>query len=252
MVALRSVPCAEPICLPLPEALAAPDGSDAGKVLVRVSAAMPLPRLLAWCAKRGLGDLSGMAGIPGQLGGAVAMNAGSYGCEIGTVVRELRVLVPEQGLRRLGRAEMDFRYRHCALAGCETWGLIVEAGLALTAPGTGKGLHEGEGQRLVAAMRATLAKKASTQPLRAASAGCIFANPAGLSAGKLLDEAGFKGLGADGRRGGRLRFSEKHANFLVHEGGGTATEAFDLIAQAREAVRRVHGIDLQLEVKVWG
>ena len=253
LVAVRPLD-GEPLCLPLPDELALPGDEGVARVLVRVPASMPLPRLLAWCAARGLGDLTGLTGIPGWVGGAVGMNAGSYGCEIGHFVRELLVVGPGMGLRRLGHAELDFRYRHFAIPGHEDWAVIQEVSLALTPLGEGLGtgmrgqIRHGAGKALAAAMRATLAKKAATQPLRAASAGCVFANPDGFSAGKLLDEAGFRGRGL--RPGSRLRFSEKHANFLVHEGGGTATEALELIATARDTVARMHGIALQMEVKV--
>ena len=95
-------------------------------------------------------------------------------------------------------------------------------------------------------MRLNYFKKKSTQPVLAWSAGCAFANPSPeLAAGKLLDEAGFKG-----KRLGGMAFSPLHANFLVNEGKGSADAALDLLGQAREAVQRRSGVNLQLEIKV--
>jgi UDP-N-acetylmuramate dehydrogenase len=94
-------------------------------------------------------------------------------------------------------------------------------------------------------MAETMNTKRASQPLEAWSAGCVFKNPQANSAGRLLDEAGFRG-----RQLGGMAFSERHANFLVNTGGGTSADALALIAEAQSAVSRTHGIDLELEVKV--
>jgi UDP-N-acetylmuramate dehydrogenase len=90
-------------------------------------------------------------------------------------------------------------------------------------------------------------RKQNTQPLRSLSAGCVFKNHARGPAGRLLEEAGFKG-----RRKGGMMFSDLHANFLVNTGSGTSAEALELIAEAHERVRRKHGAELELEVCLWG
>ena len=95
-------------------------------------------------------------------------------------------------------------------------------------------------------MAENLARKISTQPVAAHTAGCVFRNPPECSAGKLLDDAGMKGVG----RGG-MRFSDMHANFLVNEDGGSCAAALDLIAEAREKVARTSGVNLEMEIKVW-
>lgn len=210
------------------------------RVLVRVGAGVGLQRLLGWCARAGLGGLEGMTGIPGHVGGAVAMNAGSYDCEIGQYLHGVDAFSPCAGLRWYNREEVEAAYRHFTIPAVSTWFVMCSVVLALSSsmpPG-------GAALRLREAMRLTAVRKKATQPVQAASAGCIFKNPEGLSAGRLLDEAGCKGMAKGG-----MAFSTLHANFLVNNGGGTATEALALIHTAREQVRARCGVNLDLEVR---
>ncbi len=219
-----------------PETLAASNG----ETLLRAGAGLRLPSLLAWCARRGLTGLEGLAGIPGRVGGALAMNAGAYGCEIAPLLRELTIWTPAGGVRTLREGEWEYGYRHFALADGGADGFVVlEAVLALP-QSTETAVRQ--------AMRGNMQKKRATQPLTEHTAGCAFKNPPGLSAGKLLDEAGMRG-----RRKGQVYFSPKHANFLAHDpaGGGSFADALALLDEAREAVARRAGIQLQLEIKVW-
>lgn len=209
--------------------------TDDGRVRVRVDAGVPLPRLVGWSVREGLGDLTGLTGIPGLTGGAVAMNAGSYGRELGDVLLAVEVFSPSQGLHGLQRPALDVAYRHFAVPGMED-ALIVTAELALEAGQNAATLEAG--------MRAIMARKKATQPVTAASAGCVFKNPQGQSAGRLLDLAGYRG-----QRLGGMAFSEIHANFLVNLGNGTASEALELLGRAQEAVLRMHGVELFCEVK---
>ncbi|MDR2726413.1 MAG: UDP-N-acetylmuramate dehydrogenase [Deltaproteobacteria bacterium] len=212
---------------------------ESRQVRVRAGAGLPLPRLLAWAAKRGLSGLEGLAGVPGVLGGGVAMNAGSYGCELGPILAEIRVFTVPGGVRRLLPGEFSWRYRELdvpALA-ASAWWMACGADLVLTVD---------DPARIRLRMAQNLARKKASQPVRAHSAGCVFKNPEGLSAGKLLDEAGFRG-----KRLGGMAFSDLHANFLVNTGGGESAAALELLENARAAVAERHGITLQTEVKLW-
>jgi len=212
-------------------------GEESGKVLVRAGASVRLPYLLARCAAWGLSGLEGLTGIPGTVGGAVAMNAGSYGCEIAPLLHGLRIWSPGTGLKNISAGQWKFAYRYFGLTETEEYFFILSASFCLT-KATSNGIRE--------SMRLNYFKKKSTQPLLAWSAGCAFKNPSPeLAAGKLLEEAGFKG-----KRHAGMTFSSLHANFLVNEGRGSAGAAFELLSQAQEAVQRRHGVDLHLEIKV--
>jgi UDP-N-acetylmuramate dehydrogenase len=197
-----------------------------------------LPRVLAWAAARGLSGLEPLSGIPGSLGGAVAMNAGSYGRELGELLARVRVWTPEHGLRWLERDAFGYGYR--TFAPRHAKGLFVVAGAELW-------LERSRRDAVRAAMREHYGRKKAGQPVTARSAGCVFKNPAPEApAGLLLDRAGFRG-----RRLGEVAFSEVHANFLVNLGRGTADQALELIGQAREAVLARSGHHLEMEVRVW-
>lgn len=212
-------------------------GEEDGKVIIRADATVRLPHLLARCAAWGLSGLEGLAGIPGTVGGAVAMNAGSYGCETVLLLHSLRIWSPGTGLKNIFPGQWKFAYRYFGLTEIVGFFFILSASFCLTRASS-NGIRE--------AMRLNYFKKKSTQPVLAWSAGCAFKNPSPeLSAGKLLDEAGFRG-----KRLGGMSFSPMHANFLVNEGKGSASAACELLAQAREAVQRRNGVGLHLEIQV--
>lgn len=222
------------------EAAPAVVGGEGDTRLVRVSAGMKLPRLLAWCMQRGLSGLEGMAGVPGDVGGAIAGNAGAHGMDMGTVLHSVDVFSPDRGHRTLRREEVRCAYRSFGLGdGGGPWFALTGAVLALRADAP---------ESIRRRVRGHVERKIAVQPVRAWSAGCVFKNPpdGAPSAGKLLDEAGFRG-----KRLGGMCFSERHANFLVNEGTGTASAALELIRSAQDAVARRYGIFLQTEVKLW-
>lgn len=207
--------------------------------IVRVGASVRLPRLLARLAVWGLSGLEGLAGIPGSVGGAVAMNAGSYGCEMGPAIYAVTIYSQACGIQTLHRGDFSFAYRqfkpHTLAEGA--WFIVLSVDLLL---------HTDSSDAIKARMRQNHTKKRSTQPIWAQSAGCIFRNPAaGVSAGKLLDEAGMRGV-----RMGKMAMSEVHANFLVNNGGGSSKDAFALLELAKERVYATHGIMLQCEVRI--
>ncbi len=207
-----------------------------GVVTVRAGGGLMLPKLVNWAAKLGLSGLENLAGIPGTVGGAVAMNAGSYGADTAGVLARVRVWDEANGLRWIGPGQWTAGYRKFSPAVEGGFWLAVEAELSLKA-------RDAEAVRQ--AVDATLARKKATQPVSAATCGCVFKNPEGASAGKMLDELGFKGKSLGG-----MCFSPMHANFLVNEGRGTAKAALELIAKAREAVKASFGVELELEVRV--
>lgn len=206
------------------------------EALVRAGAGVPLPRLLRFCAARGLSGLEGLAGIPGSVGGAVAMNAGSFGAQTCACVRRLTI-VANGRIREVTARELRPAYRHLSIAGENADFLVLEAIFGLT-PATKDGIAK--------RMRLNFLEKKSKQPVTAWSAGCTFKNPApDMPAGRLLEQAGFRG-----RRLGGMVFSSMHANFLVNEGSGSARAALELMAQATEAVERRFGHHLEPEVRI--
>ena len=215
-------------------------GEEGDKVLVRAGAGVPLPRLLRFCAAQGLGGLEGLTGIPGSVGGAVAMNAGSFGVE--TCARVARLTIATGGrILEVEAPALRAAYRSLAIADADGRKmrdfLVLEAIFGLT-----RATKDG----IAKSMRLNFFEKKSKQPVTAWSAGCAFRNPApGVAAGKLLEQAGFRG-----RRLGGMAFSPMHANFLVHEGGGSAEAALALLAEAREAVLRRFGHELEPEVRI--
>ncbi|MDR3357818.1 MAG: UDP-N-acetylmuramate dehydrogenase [Desulfovibrio sp.] len=206
------------------------------KVFVRVGAGVPLSRFLRFCLKNGFSGLEGLVGIPGSMGGCIAMNAGSFGTETAKHLYDVTVLV-DQHIKTVPVADVGFGYRNFSIPGGENNFIILEATFVLT-----KSKRDVIGNR----MFHNFFEKKSKQPLNARSAGCIFKNPAPRTpAGRLLEEAGFKGK----RRGG-VSFSSLHANFLINEGNGNASAALDMIEEARAAVRQRFGIELTPEVRI--
>ncbi len=209
------------------------------KVWITVGSGMRLPRFLGRCAKLGLSGLEGLCGIPGTVGGAIAMNAGSFGTETCAHLDSLIIFSPRTGIVRIDTEGFSYGYRKFfipELASIDTWFFIIEATFVLTQTSM-NGIKK--------VMSLDFLMKKSRQPVSAWSAGCIFKNPAPeKSAGMLLDQCGFKGKGKGG-----MRFSSLHANFLINEGKGCSEAAFELIQEAQDTVKERYGIDLELEVK---
>lgn len=213
-------------------------GEKGERVLLRADGAMRLPVLLGKAASMGLAGLESLAGIPGSVGGAIAMNAGSYGMSIGERVHSVEVFSPLLGLVERRVEDFDFSYRSCRLRGHEGWFLIVAVTLLL---------DKGERMLIRDRMRTVYTQKKAGQPVTAKSAGCVFKNPApDAPAGRLLEQAGLKGLAEGG-----MRFSSLHANFLVNEGAGRSEQALSLIDLAKERVLARTGYRLETEVRIW-
>ena len=185
-------------------------------------------------AAAGLSGLEFAGGIPGSLGGAIRMNAGAHGCEWVEVLERFRFLTPEGDLVDKAPDPGEFGYRRSFLGGGRIV-LSASARLAEDDPG---------------AIRARMAgfrdRRSASQPLAVRNAGCIFKNPPGQSAGRLIEQAGLKGL-----RIGDAEVSPRHGNFLVNHGHATAAEFAELMERVRAGVRAAHGLLLEPEVEIW-
>jgi len=195
---------------------------------VWLGAATPLPGLVRRAQRLGLSGLEGLLGIPAQLGGAVAMNAGTrFGC-IADTLSEVEVMLDGRS-QRLAASELGLAYRHSALP---PGAIVTRVRLRLTASTP---------ERVAAAMVDVDAARAGQPKVK--SAGCAFKNPSGESAGRLIDRAGCKGL-----RVGDAMVAHEHANFIVNLGAASANDVVELLERVRERV----GTPLEVEWRRWG
>ncbi|MEG0986796.1 MAG: UDP-N-acetylmuramate dehydrogenase [Clostridia bacterium] len=217
----------------LGESFSAIEAQD-GHVL-RAQAGARLAQIAAVALKKGLAGLEFASGIPGTVGGGVAMNAGAYGGEIKDVLA--RVTVLESGkLCAYDNAQMDFGYRTSRVL--RAGGVILDAEFRL---------HPDNAEAIGERMNQMNARRRDKQPLNFPSAGSTFKRPEGYFAGALIEEAGLKGL-----RVGGAQVSEKHAGFVVNTGGATAGEVLALIERVQAEVKRASGVALVCEVRVIG
>ena len=201
----------------------------------QVDAAADLGRTVTYCAKHDLGGMEGLIGVPGTVGGALRMNAGAYGMQIGSYVREVKLYrAATHGIEILRGEQISFEYRHTSFAADD---MMLAVKLELPS----KAFKE-----ILQGIRICNEKRRSSQPLGQKSAGCIFKNPPGASAGRMIDELGLKGLSA-----GDARVSDRHANFFVNAGKATAKDMLMLISDVRERVRSAFRVELEHEVVIW-
>jgi UDP-N-acetylmuramate dehydrogenase len=205
-----------------------------GENSVRAGAGCSLAALAREAARRSLSGLEFACGIPGTLGGAAVMNAGAYGRDMSEVITQARIWTPEDGSRELSGTELGFSYRRSTL---QCGGRLLTAATLSLTPGEPAAIR-----RVMADHRE---RRRKTQPLGLPSAGSVFRNPAGDHAGRLIDEAGWKG-----RRIGGAEVSVRNANFIVNRGGATAGDIRTLIAAVREDVERRFRVRLETEVRV--
>ena len=202
---------------------------------VLTGAGLSLADLISHCRISGLGGLECYAGIPGTVGGAVAMNAGAYGEEFGARVQEVRLITPKGNLEIKDHAQLEFTYRNFEM---EKGSVIISTRLKLNR----------ESEKTVAQCIADyLIKRKQSQPLEYPSAGSVFKNPPGEYAGRLIENAGLKG-----RSIGGAMISDKHANFIINTGGASAKDILDLLNLARSEVKKRTGIELEPEIKMLG
>lgn len=205
-------------------------------VFVKVGASTKLASFSGFCFRHGLSGMEGLCGIPATIGGAIAMNAGSFGQAICDCLEEL-VVATEKGIFSVKKDQIYPEYRCLHLHDMKPGWMVIEAIFALT-----RGAKDG----ICKNMNLNFFNKKSRQPITSKTAGCIFKNPFPfISAGKLLDKAGFRG-----KKLGGMAFSSLHANFLVNESEGSTQAALALIGQAKEKVWQEFGYKLDLEVKI--
>jgi len=202
---------------------------------VWAGAGLRLKNLCGLAARSGLSGFEFLEGIPGSLGGALRMNAGAMGGWIFDVVEEVLVATLSGEVRTLRRGELHVEYRVCAeLRDAIALGALLRPAGAAEAAAV---------NRQVDIFRR---KRHESQP-RDPSAGCVFKNPPGGSAGRLIDECGLKG-----ERVGDAEVSPVHANFIVNRGSATSADVIELIRRIRARVRRDRGVDLEPEVLLYG
>ncbi|MGE0384846.1 MAG: UDP-N-acetylmuramate dehydrogenase [Gammaproteobacteria bacterium] len=207
----------------------------AGPQAVYGQAGVPCARIARFAARRGLGGAEFLAGIPGTLGGALAMNAGAFGAETWPVVARVETL-DRQGRRRW-RPHSDFSVGYRSVAGTVgEWFIAAELALVPDPAGSGQ-----------ARIRELLAQRQRSQPIGVPSCGSVFRNPPGDFAGRLIEASGLKGA-----RSGGCHVSTKHANFIVNDAAASAGDIEALIERVRDTVARDHGVILQAEVRIVG
>ncbi len=200
----------------------------------RAGCGVMVKRLVRACVERGLGGLEFAEGIPGTVGGTVFMNAGSYGGQMSDVVREVSWFDVEGALHRQGVGPSDFSYRASPFRG---GAVIVEAVFELS---------PADPARLEERLRDVQSRRLASQPPGERSAGCVFKNPPGDSAGRLIDELGLKGLSVGG-----ASVSQAHGNFIVNRGDATPQDVLELIERIKREVERRSGVALEEEVVLW-
>ena len=200
---------------------------------VQVQAGANLSALVNNCSAKGLAGPQCLAGIPGSVGGALAMNAGGRYGEIADFVERIIWISPDGELESRYREEIVFGYRISELRK----GVVIEALLQ-------GGIDEPK--KLISNARSILQQKLAAQPYSEFSAGCAFKNPKGQSAGRVIDTAGCKGL-----RVGGAKVSDHHGNFIINTGEARANDVLELMRQVTTRVFEAHGIRLQPEVQIW-
>jgi len=200
-----------------------------------VGAGLSLPALVEKCRQWGLSGLEWAVGIPGSVGGALVMNAGAYGGEMSQAVRDVFGLGPDGRWQRLPAGQIDFGYRRAR----------YPQGFVIT--GCTLALSPGDPKSIARLMGKWLEKRKFNQPLSLRSAGCIFKNPEGDSARRLIGLAGLRGY-----RLGGAGISSKHANFIVNYGGAKAADVLRLMELVQKRVLKECGVSLEPEVRMVG
>ncbi len=203
--------------------------------VVYAEAGAPLPAVHFFATDRGLSGLEFACGIPGTVGGAVCMNAGTAAGEFGDIVESVTLVSPDGGLVTKNREEMGFGYR---TANVPAGHLVVDVRVVL---------RRGDKEAIKARVKDLLDKRNQRQPTGFPSAGSVFKNPHEKPAGILIETARLKG-----RTVGKAQVSEKHANFIVNLGKATARDVLALMEIVKQTVLEVHGVRLEPEIKIIG
>ncbi|MBL8852081.1 MAG: UDP-N-acetylmuramate dehydrogenase [Planctomycetaceae bacterium] len=201
--------------------------------IVRAGAGALLSHARSESVAAGLAGMENLVGIPGTVGGALRGNAGSRHGEVGQYVKSVTVLTAAGELCVRTEDELTFAYRSSSI----NEPAIVDVEFELTPD---------DPDEISRRMRKLWVMKKATQPLSFQSAGCVFKNPRGLSAGALIEQAGLKGT-----RVGQAEVSDRHANFVITHEGATAADVRTLIDLIRSKVSEIHGVDLEQELQAW-
>lgn len=207
---------------------------EGDKNFVNAGAGILLSKLASITAQNGFAGFEFAGGIPGTLGGAVAMNAGAYGGEIKDVIESARVITSSGDIITLNKDELEMSYRSSIVQKEQM--IVLDALFAF---------ENGDRQQIEAKMKELNEQRRSKQPLEYGSAGSTFKRPEGHFAGKLIQDAGLKGY-----RCGDIMVSEKHSGFVVNVGNGTFEQAMSVIDHVRDEVMKSFGVNLELEVKI--
>jgi len=208
--------------------------SNAGK-RISAGAGILLTEMIRFAMEQGLSGLSPLYGVPGTVGGGLAMNAGAWGADVGQRAESIAVMNRDGRVRRLSRKALAFGYRRLDL---EEGSIILEGTFLLEPQSPEKTREE---------ITHYQKKRQQTQPLQFPSAGSIFKNPSGFSAGKIIEEVGLKGRGVGG-----AEISVIHGNFIINTGGATADHVLELVHLIQDRVHRERGITLEPEVRIIG
>lgn len=208
---------------------------SADEVRLFAEAGTPLRSLLNLAKAHGYGGIEGLAGIPGCLGGAIRGNAGSFGSEIGDVVESLTVIGEKGTISMIEKGALGFSYRSSAISDGT---VILSADIRL---------KKDDPAEVAKRANDFLREKLRRQPISQLSAGCVFKNPPEAHAGRLIDEAGCKGM-----RRGDVEVSGLHANFFVNRGSGTASDFLGLMEDVKARVLKSFDVELEPEIRIVG
>jgi len=204
-------------------------------VTLFVGAGVPLAKLINYAQKNGYSGLEALTGIPGLMGGAVYMNAGSFGTEMKDIVVSVAIMSQEGHLIILDKEKLDFSYRK---SGLPRDSLILSANI---------NLKKDDPEEIEKRTKEYMAKKKDAQPLGELTAGCVFMNPEGDYAGRLIEQVGCKGM-----KTGNVEVSSVHANYFINRGGASCSDFIKLMKSVREKVQQSSGITLEPEIYIVG
>ncbi|RJQ41734.1 MAG: UDP-N-acetylmuramate dehydrogenase [Nitrospiraceae bacterium] len=204
-------------------------------VLFFAESGTPLQKLVSFSRENGYSGIEGLVGIPGSVGGAIAGNAGAFGYSIKNALVSVRLMHSDKGIYEMSVSELGLEYRASMLP---EGAVILSANMRLR-----KEVKEDVEKKIDSFLK----QKRETQPLSEMSAGCVFKNPGGASAGRLIDEAGCKGM-----RVGDAEVSRVHANFFINKGQAKASDFLKLMDEVKKKVMKVFGTELETEIRIVG
>lgn len=216
-------------------------GSELSKIKVRgtkleAEAGAQMIQIADEALNNGLTGFEQLSGIPGTIGGAIAMNAGAYGRNIDELVISCDVINENNKIVTINKKDLDFSYRHSIIG--EKDYIVTKVSLRLT---------EGNKDDILSKMNQIKNIRNSNQPMEYPSAGSVFKRPENSYASKLIEESGLKG-----ERVGDAQVSEKHSGFIINLGNATEKDVYKLITKIQKTIKTYYNIDLETEIKMWG